>query len=139
LKGESLERVSCEDGDGFAEDDVAGGLAAAEVVVIEGGEVVVDEGLSVNHLQGCAEIGCPGWDFCTAADHSGGFHTEDGAEAFAAGEDAVAHRSVDGVGEGVGRGQEAFQGRVSELCAGLQQGFYVGMHVELMINAGSRE
>ena len=43
LKGQSLEGVAGEDGDGFAEDDVAGGLAAAEVVVVEGGQVVVDE------------------------------------------------------------------------------------------------
>ena len=37
LEGEGLEGVAGEDGDGFAEDDVAGGLAAAEVVVVEGG------------------------------------------------------------------------------------------------------
>ncbi len=54
LEGEGLESVAGEDGGGFAEDDVAGGLAAAEVVVVEGGEIVVDEGISVDHLQGCA-------------------------------------------------------------------------------------
>jgi len=37
LEGEGLEGVAGEDGDGFTEDDVAGGLAAAEVVVVEGG------------------------------------------------------------------------------------------------------
>ena len=58
LEGEGLEGVAGEDGDGFAEDDVAGGFAAAEVVVVEGGEVVVDEGVGVEHLEGCAEIGC---------------------------------------------------------------------------------
>ena len=58
MEGEGLEGVAGEDGDGFAEDFVAGGLAAAEVVVVEGGEVVVDEGVGVEHLQGCAEIGC---------------------------------------------------------------------------------
>ncbi len=35
VEGEGLEGVAGEDGDGFAEDLVAGGLAAAEVVVIE--------------------------------------------------------------------------------------------------------
>ena len=49
-----------------------------------------------------AEIGCASWDFQAACDHSCGFHAEDGAEAFAAGEDAVAHGAVDGVGQGVG-------------------------------------
>ncbi len=57
LEGEGLEGVAGEDGDGFAEDYVAGGLAAAEVVVVEGGEVVVDEGVGVEHLEGCAEVG----------------------------------------------------------------------------------
>jgi hypothetical protein len=88
----------------------------------------------VDHLERCAEIGCAGWDFSGTCDHAGGFHAEDGAEAFAAGEDAVAHGSVDGVGQGVGRREEAFKGRVSELYTGLQQGLYVGMHVDLMIN-----
>ena len=37
LEGEGLESVAGEDGDGFAEDDVAGWLAAAKVVVVEGG------------------------------------------------------------------------------------------------------
>ena len=54
LEGEGLEGVAGEDGGGFAEDDVAGGLAAAEVVVVESGKVVVDEGVGVEHLEGCA-------------------------------------------------------------------------------------
>ena len=102
LEGEGLEGVAGEDGDGFAEDYVAGGLAAAEVVVVEGGEVVVDEGVGVDHLDGCAEVGCAFGDVAGAGDHAGGFHAEDGAEAFAAGEGAVAHGAVDGVREGVG-------------------------------------
>ena len=56
MEGEGLEGVAGEDGDGFAEDLVAGGLAAAEVVVVEGGQVVVDEGVGVEHLDGGAEI-----------------------------------------------------------------------------------
>ena len=102
VEGEGLEGVAGEDGGGFAEDDVAGGLAAAEVVVVEGGKVVVDEGVGVEHLEGGAEVGCAFGDFAGACDHAGGFHAEDGAEAFAAGEDAVAHGAVYGVGQRVG-------------------------------------
>ncbi len=102
LEGEGLEGVAGEDGDGFAEDLVAGGLAAAEVVVVEGWEVVVDEGVGVDHLQRGAEIGCACGELSGVCDHAGGFHAEDGAEAFAAGEGAVAHGAVDGVWEGVG-------------------------------------
>ena len=67
-------------------------------------------------------------------DHAGGFHAEDGTEAFAAGEGAVTHGAVDGVREGVGRGQEPFESGVGELGAGVQQGFYVGIHLQLMVN-----
>ena len=79
LEGEGLEGVAGEDGGGFAEDDVAGGLAAAEVVVVESGEVVVDEGVGVEHLEWrrrgrrrlrgclrclrpCGRLPCRGWD-----------------------------------------------------------------------------
>ncbi len=102
LEGEGLEGVAGEDGGGFAEDDVAGGLAAAQVVVVECGEVVVDEGVSVDHLEGRAEVGCAFGNFSGTCDHAGGFHAEDRAEAFAAGEDAVTHGAVDGVRQSVG-------------------------------------
>ena len=125
---------------------MGGGLAAAEVVVVEGGEVIVDEGVGVNHLEGCAEVGCAfgeiAWGVDVregAGDHAGGLHAEDGTETFAASEDAVAHGSVDGVGQSVGRGQEAFEGSIGELCAGVQQSFYLRVHLKLMINAGDRE
>ena len=102
LEGKGLEGVAGEDGDGFAEDFVAGGLAPAKVVVIEGGQVVVDEGVGVEHFDGCAQVGCAFGDFAGSCDHTGGFHAEDGAEALAAGEGAVTHGAVDGVGESVG-------------------------------------
>jgi hypothetical protein len=58
LEGEGLECVTGEDRDGLSESDVAGRLAAAEVVVIERGEVVVDERVGVDHLEGCTEVRC---------------------------------------------------------------------------------
>ena len=88
----------------------------------------MDEGIGVEHLEGCAEVGYAFGVGVGAGDHLCGFHAEDGAEAFASGEGAVAHGSVDGVREGVGRGQEAFEGCVGELHAGLEQGFYVRVH-----------
>ncbi len=54
--GLGLERVAGEDGGGFAEGDVAGGLAAAEVVVVERGQVVVDERIGVEHFEGGGEL-----------------------------------------------------------------------------------
>ena len=56
FEGAGLQRVSGEDGDGFAEGHMAGGLAAAQIVVVERGQVVVDERVGVQHLDGCAEV-----------------------------------------------------------------------------------
>ena len=124
LEGEGLEGVAGEDGDGFAEDFVAGGLAAAEVVVVECGEVVVDEGVGVDHLQCCTQVCRACRNLSGAGNHSGGLHAEDGAEAFAAREGAVAHGAVDGVREGVGlSGRSRSRDGVGELYAGVQQGF----------------
>ncbi len=134
LEGEGLQGVAGEDGGGFAEEDVAGGLAAAKVVVVEGGEVVVDEGVGVEHLEGGTEVGDAFGIVAGACDHAGGLHAEYGAETFAAGEGAVAHGAVDGVRQGVGCGQEAFEGGIGELRAGEEQGLYGGEHQTLMIN-----
>ena len=94
----------------------------------------MDEGVGVEHLDGGAEVGCAFGDFACGGDHAGRFHREDGAEAFAAGEDGVAHGPVDGVRERVGRGQKAFEGLVGEFGAGAEQVLYGGMHLMLMIN-----
>jgi len=118
LEGEVLEGVAGEDGDGFSEGDVAGGLAAAEVVVVEGGEVVVDEGIGVRHLDRGAEVSGACGDLAGAGYHTRGLHAEDGAEALAAGEGGVAHGAVDGVRFGGGRGEEALERCVGEGDAG---------------------
>ncbi len=114
LEGEVLEGVAGEDGDGFSEGDVAGGLAAAEVVVVEGGKVVVDKRVGVGHFYGGAQVGGSVRDLAGAGYHARGFHAEDGAETLAAGEGAVAHGAVDGVGFGGGRGKEALERCVGE-------------------------
>jgi hypothetical protein len=115
---------------------VAGGLAAPEVIVVEGGEVVVDEGIGVEHLEGSAEVSYAFGIVFGACDHSCGFEAEDGTETLAASEGAVAHGAMDGVREGVGCGQKAFEGGIGELRAGEKQGFYIGLHLVSMINHG---
>ena len=128
LEGEILEGVAGEDGDGFTVGDVAGGLAATEVVVVEGGEVVVDEGVGVGHLDGGTELGCAGRELAGGCDHARGFHAEDGAEALAAGEDAVAHGAVNGVRLGGGGGEEALERGVGEGDAGGEEGLDFCVH-----------
>jgi hypothetical protein len=134
LEGEGLQGVAGQDGGRFAEEDVAGGLAAAEVVVVEGWEIVVDEGVGVEHFQCGTEVGDAFGVVGGSCDHPRCFHAEDGAETLAAGEGAVAHGAVDGVGQGIGCGQEAFESGIGELRAGVEQGLYSGEHQALMIN-----
>ena len=134
LEGEGLERVAGEDGDGLAEGDVAGRLAAAQVVVVERGEIVVDERVGVQHLERGTQFGDSAGQFAAACDHARGLHAEDGPQPLAAGEDAVAHRAVDGVGQCLGRGKKPFEGSVGEGDAGGKQRAYGGIHLPLMIN-----
>ena len=121
VKGEGLEGVAGEDGDGFAEDLVAGGLAAAEVVVVERGEVVVDEGVGVEHLDGGAELDGGDLGVGVLGAHAPSLKAEDGTEALAAGKDGVAHGAMDGVRGGIGSGQEAFERAIGARGAGVDQ------------------
>ena len=52
-EGLRLEGVPRQDGHGLAVDLVVGGLAPAQIVVVHAGQVVVDQGVGVDHLQ-CA-------------------------------------------------------------------------------------
>ena len=54
--GVSLQRVAGKDGGGLAECLVAGGAAAAQVIIVERGKVVVDERVGVQHLQRRAQF-----------------------------------------------------------------------------------
>ena len=57
LEGAGLQSVTGQDGDSLAEGHVAGGLAAAQLVVVQSGQIVVDERIGVEHLQGRAQPG----------------------------------------------------------------------------------
>src|SRR5690606_32291693 len=78
-EGLGEQRVADEDGGGLAEPDVDRGLAAALVVVVHGGEVVVDERVGVHELeghgggQGGVEVGGIGHRL-EGGEHHGGAH-----------------------------------------------------------------
>ena len=55
FKGAGLQRVAGQNGDGLAEGHVAGGLAAAQIVVVQSRQVVVDQRVGVQHLEGRAQ------------------------------------------------------------------------------------
>ena len=77
------QRVPGQDRHGFPKHLVIGEAAAPEIVVVHGGQIVVDERIGVNHLEcaGCGQnrlVGSPADIGCGKA--------EDGAQAFATGE-----------------------------------------------------
>ncbi len=126
FEGAGLQRIAGEDGDGFAESHVAGWLAAAQVVVVERGQVVVDERVGVQHLDGRAEaLDAAGKRAC---DGDGGLHGEHGAQALAAGKDRVAHGAVDRRGTVSTRGNQRFERAIGEFRAFLDQRFHIGRH-----------
>ena len=86
----SITRKNCR---GFAELFVGSGLAAAKIVVVERGEIVVDERVGVNEFDGASGIvrGCD-----VRIEDASGFEAQNWADAFTAGEDAVTHGLVDG-------------------------------------------
>ena len=110
-KRDGEQRVAGEDGHAFTEDLVRSGPTAAKVVVVHAGEVVVDERVGVDALDR-AGGGCGCGD--RAAAGFGSREREDGAKAFAAGEERVAHRLVDGLRLHAGAREEAVERAVDE-------------------------
>ena len=92
LECQREQRVADEDGGRLTVDDVAGGLAAAQLGVVEAGQIVLHQGGAVDELDGGGE----------AADHFvvaaavpvGDEAAEQRARAAATGEDRVVHGAV---------------------------------------------
>src|SRR6185437_6602622 len=123
--------VCGEDGDGLSVRDVAGRLAAPEIVVIERGEIVVDQRVSVHHLDGGAEVRSSRRQFMR--DAASGFHAEDGAQAFAARKGGVPHGAVNGMRFNSRGRQQTLQCVVSERGASFQERKNIGGHASGLI------
>ena len=111
FKRDSQQPVAGEDGHTFAEDFVRSGPAAAEVVVVHAGEVVVDERVSVDALDGAR--GGRGRGNLTATGF-GSRKGQDRAQPLAPGEERVAHRLVDRLGLHAGAREKAVERAVDE-------------------------
>lgn len=92
LECKGKKRVSGKNGDVFAEDSVVSGLPAAEIVVVDAREVVVDQRHGVEHFDGAS---CRHSDGGFASDELASGEAENGSDAFASGEEGVAHGFVD--------------------------------------------
>src|SRR5579885_1696203 len=112
LEGVGKEAVAAQRGHRLAEHLVAGGTAVPEVIVVHAGEVVVDERIVVNHLDGASKTHRP---LRSAADRLARGERKDGAQALSAAEQTVAHR-LEKTAVGSGRfgnhlGESAFNQR----------------------------
>jgi len=88
--GEGLreQTVPRQDGLAFAKGYVAGGLAPPEIVIVHGREIIVDERIGVDVLEG---NGAGNRRFSGSAQDLGREHAEHGADPFATGFQAVPH------------------------------------------------
>jgi len=115
LEGHGEQGVAGENGDAFAIDLVRGGPAPAQVVVVHAREIVVDEGIRVDALDGAG--GRQG-AFDRAAAGLGGGESQNGPEPLSTSKDAVAHGLVDGGGFDRGARKMAVKRPVNERAAG---------------------
>ena len=56
LKSQSQQRVARQNGDRLAEDFMIGGFAAAKIVVIECGKIIVNQRIGVNEFERAADV-----------------------------------------------------------------------------------
>ena len=100
--GESFSEkaIAREYGDRFTEDAVIGGPAAAKIIIVHAGEIVVNQGVGVNAFDGASGGNCEG---LVSSNSPSGGEAEDGTQAFASCEKTVAHGSVDEGGAELGR------------------------------------
>ena len=113
-----LQRVARQDGNGLTINLVAGRPAAAQVIVIQRGQIVMDQRVGMQHFQRGAQLFNPVGK--KTRNHASGLHTKYGTEPLAAGEHAVTHRSVDRDRMLGSRREQALQRRVGQRLALLQ-------------------
>ena len=117
LEGAGEQGIAGQDGVGLAVHLVIGGSAAAQVVVVHGGEIVMDQRHGVDHLQGNA--GGHG-QFAVGAGQLAGRQAEDRPQALASRQQGVAHGLPEALGS-LGP-QGGCQGCFHPQASGLQIG-----------------
>jgi hypothetical protein len=93
---------------------VVGGVAPPEIVVVHGRQVIVDEGIGMDHLHGTGRGKRP--RHFPPHRLAGGQH-ENGTDPLAAGEHRIAHGFMEGDGKLVLPGKKAVESLVHQLAA----------------------
>ncbi len=88
LEGQRLQRVAGQNGGGLVEGDVHRRPVAAQIVVVHGREIVMDEGIAVQEFDGRSRSdgAAPG-----KAEQPRGFDDQEGPQSLAAAENGVTH------------------------------------------------
>ena len=110
LEGLCQQGVAGQNRDAFAEHFVIGQLASAIIIVVHGREVIMDEGIGMDALDGAGQGQRVGF---VATTRGGGREAQGGTHALAAGEEGITHRAMDSGGFGGGGGQKAIQGSIN--------------------------
>lgn len=110
---EGEQSITRQDSKGFPEDFVASGAAPAEVVVVDRGEIVVDQAETMDEFDGTTGVEGKVWSRSASL---GGGDGEDGAEALPRGEGGVPHGAVE-VGRVICFGGKEFADAIVNLLA----------------------
>src|SRR5712671_1401062 len=85
---------------------MAGGFAAAKIVVVQGWQVIMNQRIGVNHFDGAGRMQRGG---NVGSEYPSGLNAKDRAYALAAGKNAIAHGLMNGSGSSGYLGQEFFE------------------------------
>ena len=94
LVGLRLQRIPGQDGDRLAKGNVAGRLAAAQIIVIQRRQIIMNQGIGVQHFDRRAQLFHSFGKLSGVCDHSRRFHAQHRPEPLASGKNAVPHSAV---------------------------------------------
>jgi hypothetical protein len=119
-RGESFREkaIAREYCDRFTKDAVIGGAAAAKIIIVHAGEIVVNQGVGVDAFHSASGGNC---ERLVSPNSPSGGEAEDGTQAFASCEKTVAHGSVNEGGLSLS-GDKSIEGFFHQRKAGFPVG-----------------
>ncbi len=109
---------------------MTGGLAAAQVVVVQRRQVVVNQRIGVEHFERAAQVFDPGGKIAGKLNHAGGLHRKRRAQSLASGKNAVAHGSMNGHRLYIRARQQSLERGVGERGSVTEDGVDIRRHAE---------
>ncbi len=116
FKGHGQQGVPCQDGRSLVKSDMTGRLSPPEIIVVHGGQIVMDQRVGMNHFQGTG--GGKGL-FRGTADSLGTGQAKDGPESFSSGHQRIGHGLHESAWQGCS-GETRLQVSVNDLSLRFQ-------------------